>query len=220
MNLNVKEPLKWRWRKLLNYFAQGALILAPISITIWAVISFFNYIDNILPNLIHNIFPFYYKVDAYGNVQKIPGVGFVLIFFFIVLIGWFSTSFVVGKMVDFFGHVLERTPGIKLIYTSVKDFIEAFAGEKRKFDKPVLVNVDGNDVWRIGFMTQADGLKFGLQHHVVVYVPHSYAVSGIVYIVPVEKIKKLTQISSTESMKFVLSGGVAEISHFETEISG
>ena len=217
MNLNVKEPLRWRWRKLLNYFAQGALILAPISITIWAVISFFNYIDNILPNLIHTLFPFYYKVDTYGNVQKVPGVGFVLIFFFIVLVGWFSTSFVVGKMVDFLGHLLERTPGIKLIYTSVKDFIEAFAGEKRKFDKPVLVNVDATDVWRMGFMTQPDGERFGLHSHVVVYVPHSYAVSGIVYIVPVEKVRKLNQISSTEAMKFVLSGGVAEITNFETE---
>ena len=86
--------------------------------------------------------------------------------------------------------MLERTPGIKFIYTSVKDFIEAFAGEKRKFDKPVLVNVDADDVWRMGFMTQPDGSgKFGLEDHVVVYVPHSYAVSGIVYIVPVRKSK-------------------------------
>ena len=66
-------------------------------------------------------------------------------------------------------------------------------------------------------MTQPDGQKFGLQSHVVVYVPHSYAVSGIVYIVPVEKVRKLNQISSTEAMKFVLSGGVAEITHFEKE---
>lgn len=210
MQLNVKEPLKWRWRKILNYFVQGLLILAPISITAWAVISLFVYIDNILPSIIQSIFPFYYKVDANGNVQKIPGVGFIVIFFLIVLVGWFSTSFVIGKMVDFFGHVLERTPGIKFIYTSVKDFIEAFAGEKRKFDKPVLVNVDAPDVWRMGFMTQPDSTKIGLLDHVVVYVPHSYAVSGIVYIVPADKVK-LLKVSSTEAMKFVLSGGVAEI---------
>ncbi len=219
MHLNVKDPLRWRWRKILNYFAQGILILAPISITIWAVISLFSYIDNILPNLIRTIFPFYFKVDAYGNVQKIPGVGFIIIFVFIVLVGWFSTSFFVGKMVDFLDHVLERTPGIKFIYTSVKEFIEAFAGEKRKFDKPVLVNVDSADVWRLGFMTQPDTLKFGVENHVVVYVPHSYAVSGIVYIVPKEKVKMLNHISSTEAMKFVLSGGVAEVSgQHENEI--
>lgn len=110
------------------------------------------------------------------------------------MVGWFSTSYVVGKIVDFFGHVLERTPGIRFIYTSVKDFLEAFAGEKRKFDKPVLVNVDAADVWRMGFMTQEDSSRLELVNHVVVYVPHSYAVSGIVYIVPVERVKILSHI--------------------------
>lgn len=208
MDIKVREPLEWRWRRLLNYFVQGVLILAPITITVWAVVSLFNYIDNILPNIISSIFPSFYKD---GVAHKIPGVGFVVIFFLIVIVGWFSTSFFVGKMVDFFSHVLERTPGIKFIYTSVKDFIEAFAGEKRKFDKPVLVNVDSADVWRIGFMTQDSGKKLGLEKHVVVYVPHSYAVSGIVYIVPGERVKVLPHISSTDAMKFVLSGGVAQL---------
>lgn len=208
MDLKVKEPFEWRWRRLLNYFVQGVLIMAPITITIWAVLSLFNYIDSIIPNFINWISPSFFKD---GVVHKIPGLGFIVIFFLIVLVGWFSTSFVVGKMVEFFSHVLERTPGIKFIYTSVKDFIEAFAGEKRKFDKPVLVNVDAADVWRIGFITQSSGKRLGLEAHVVVYVPHSYAVSGIVYIVPAERVKVLPNLSSTDAMKFVLSGGVAQL---------
>lgn len=212
MDFKVKEPLIWRWRKLLQYFFQGVIILAPIVITVWAVVALFNYIDNILPNIIHSLFPFFYKLDAEGNVEKIPGVGFVVIIILIVLVGWFSTSYVVGKIVEFFGHLLERTPGIRFIYTSVKDFLEAFAGEKRKFDKPVLVNVDAADVWRLGFMTQDNSSRLELSGHVVVYVPHSYAVSGVVYIVPIDKVKILSNISSTEAMKFALSGGVAHIS--------
>ena len=212
MEFKVKEPLQWHWKKLLQYFLQGMIILAPMVITVWAVISLFNYIDNILPNIIHSLFPFFSKVDENGNVEKIPGVGFVVIIILIVVVGWFSTSYVVGKIVDFFGHVLERTPGIRFIYTSVKDFLEAFAGEKRKFDKPVLVNVDANDVWRLGFMTQEEATRLELPEHVVVYVPHSYAVSGIVYIVPVNRVKILGNVSSTEAMKFALSGGVAHLS--------
>lgn len=210
---NVKEPLKFRWRQLFNYFLQGLIILAPITITGWAVISLFMYIDNILPNFIHSIFPVFYKPDENGDIEKIPGVGFLVITIIIILVGYVSTSYIVGKMVDFFGHVLERTPGIKFIYTAVKDFLEAFAGEKRKFDKPVLVSVDAADVWRVGFMTQESGTKLHLENHVVVYVPHSYAVSGIVYIVPIEKVKLLHNVSSTEAMKFALSGGVAELTH-------
>lgn len=212
MDNKIKEPLKWSWRKLLQYFLQGLIILAPIVITAWAVISLFVYIDNILPNFIHAISPVDFAVDEDGNVRKIPGLGFLVVIALVVLVGWVSTSYIVGKMVDFFGHVLERTPGIKFIYTSVKDFLEAFAGDKRKFDKPVLVNVDGADVWRMGFMTQSEFHHFGMKDHVVVYVPHSYALSGIVYIVPIEKTKVLDHISSTEAMKFAVSGGVAEIS--------
>ena len=212
MKIKVKEPLRWHWRNLLKYFLQGLVILAPIIITAWAVFSLFNYIDNILPNFIHTLFPVFYKPDAEGNIQKIPGLGFVIIVVIIVLTGWISSSFIVGKVVEFLDHILERTPVIRFIYTAVKDFLEAFAGEKRKFDKPVLVSVDAADVWRMGFMTQDNGGRFGLEDHVVVYVPHSYAVSGIVYIVPIEKVKILTDVSSTEAMKFALSGGVAHIS--------
>jgi len=212
MPIKVKEPLQWHWRNLLRYFLQGLIILAPIIITAWAVFSLFNYIDNILPNFIHTLFPVLYKPDAEGNIQKMPGVGFVVIVVIIVLTGWISSSFIVGKVVEFLDHILERTPVIRFIYTAVKDFLEAFAGEKRKFDKPVLVSVDAADVWRMGFMTQDDGSRFGLKDHAVVYVPHSYAVSGIVYIVPIEKVKFLNDVSSTEAMKFALSGGIAQIS--------
>ena len=86
MAINVKEPLRWHWRNLLRYFFQGLIILAPIIITIWAVFSLFNYIDNILPNLIHSLFPVLYKPDTEGNIQKIPGVGFVVIIIIIVII--------------------------------------------------------------------------------------------------------------------------------------
>jgi uncharacterized membrane protein len=206
-----QEGQRWHWRKLLQYFLQGLIILAPITITLWAVISLFTYIDNILPDFIDSIFPVELGKDETGRFHKIPGLGFLVVIVIVVLVGWVSSSFIVGKMVDFFGHVLERTPGIKFIYTSVKDFLEAFAGDKRKFDKPVLVNVDAADVWRMGFMTQPDCSRIGLDRHVAVYVPHSYALSGIVYIVPIEKIKPLTNVSSTDAMKFAVSGGVAEI---------
>lgn len=182
-----------------------------MTITAWAALSLFNYIDNILPNIVHAIFPPLFKPDQEGNIHKIPGLGFLVIVFLVVMVGWISSYFLVGKMVDFFGHVFERTPGIKFIYTSVKDFLEAFAGEKRKFDKPVLVNVDADDVWRMGFLTQHSSGKLQMEDHVVVYVPHSYAVSGIVYIVPSNRVKFLNNISSVDAMKFAVSGGVAEI---------
>jgi uncharacterized membrane protein len=144
-----------------------------------------------------------------GKIPKVTGLGFVVAIALVLLVGWLSSLFFVERLVSVFDKVLEKTPGIKIIYSSVKDFLEAFAGNKKKFDQPVLVNVDAADVWRVGFITQESTDHFGLAEHLTVYVPHSYAISGITYIVPASKIKKLPKgVSAGEAMKYVVSGGV------------
>ena len=97
-----------------------------------------------------------------GSIRTIPGLGFLLVIVLVSLIGWISSSFIVSRIVDVLDKVLEQTPGIKYIYSSVKDFLEAFGGNRRKFDKPVLVSVDAEDTWRIGFITQNDVSQFEL----------------------------------------------------------
>ena len=197
--------------KLLQYFFQGLIVFAPIGITIWVVLSLFNLVDDILPNIIHVFAPSFVPKDAQGNLVKIPGLGFIVVVILVLLVGWLSSMFAVGRLVALLDTVLEKTPGIKFIYSSVKDFLEAFAGNKKKFDKPVLVNVDANDVWRIGFITQKSSAEFGLAEHVTVYVPHSYAISGITYMVPITRIKPLTDISAADAMKYTVSGGVTDL---------
>lgn len=198
-------------RKLLQFFFQGLIVLAPIGITIWVVLGLFNFVDDILPNIIHAVAPNLLTKDAAGNLNKIPGMGFVVVIALVLFVGWLSSIFVVGRLVTFLDTVLEKTPGIKFIYSSVKDFLEAFAGNKKKFDKPVLVNIDAPDVWRVGFITQQNAHEFGLQEHVTVYVPHSYAISGITYIVPRERVKLLHNISASDAMKYAVSGGVTDV---------
>jgi uncharacterized membrane protein len=97
------------------------------------------------------------------------------------------------------------------LYSFIRDFFEAFAGSKKKFTNSVLANVENNDVWRVGFITQEDMSLFDLTDYVAVYLPMAYSVAGNVYIVPKERIKPITSISSTQTMKFAVSGGVTEI---------
>src|SRR6266487_4696621 len=193
------------WRNLLQYFFQGLVIIAPLGITLYAVLWVFNTIDNILPNILLYLFP--------GLIEPvhIPGLGFILAILIVLLVGKLSSSFLMSRFVDLIDGLLERTPGIKFIYTSVKDFLEAFAGNKRKFNKPVLVNVDAVDVWRVGFITHEDATEFELIDHAVVYIPLAYSITGITYFVPREKIKLLPNITSAEAMKFTVSGGVSEV---------
>jgi len=138
-------------------------------------------------------------------------LGFLVVVLIVLLVGYISSLFFVSKFVDLFDRVLERTPGIKIIYTTVKDFLEAFAGNKRKFNKPVLVNVDAADVWRVGFITQNDLSQFDMNEHVCVYVPHSYAFSGITYFVRRERIRMIKDVNSSDAMKFIVSGGVTDV---------
>jgi uncharacterized membrane protein len=109
-------PQSVRYQRLIQYFLQGLLILGPVSITIYFIYEIFDKIDNILRPAIN-----------------IPGIGFVIIIGFIITVGYLSSFFVMGRILSVMDKLLERTPGIKLFYSFVRDFFEAFAGNKKKF---------------------------------------------------------------------------------------
>ena len=194
----------FHYKKLLQYFLQGLLILAPIAITAYAIFWVVSSIDSLLPI-------FTYK-DKQGNVQvQNYGIGFVIIILALIIIGYFSSFFITGRVVSFVDKLLERTPGIKYIYSTTRDFFEAFAGDKKKFTKNVLANVDDNDVWRFGFITREDMDEFGLKDYVTVYIPMAYSVAGNVYVIPKNRIKIIDNISAAQTMKFAVSGGITDL---------
>ena len=201
----------FHFKKLIQIFFQGLIILAPIVITAWAVISLFNFIDGILPNLLNLLFPGILHSDAFGYPKSIPGLGFLVVIAIVMLVGYISSTFIVSKLVELFDNILERTPGVKIIYTTVKDFFEAFAGNKRKFDKAVLVSIEAMDVWRVGFITHEELSEFGLNEFIAVYVPQSYAFAGHLYMVKRERVRILSDVTSSDAMKFAISRGVTEI---------
>lgn len=200
--------------KLFKLFLQGVLLLAPISVTIWLVVGTFRWVDNILPDLVYNIARLF-KVDSSGLPIRIPGLGFIVFIGIALLVGYLSPSFIVSRVVDIAESLLERTPGIKFVYSTIKDFFEAFAGNKRKFTKSVLVSIGAPDVWQIGFITQEDLQKFDLQEFVAVYVPQAYAFAGHLYFVKRDRVRIITDVSSADAMKFAISGGVAEVEELQ-----
>lgn len=182
-------------RRLLRYFVQGLIILAPIGITLYAMYWLFDQIDQIL--------------RPYLNI---PGLGFVLIILGVILIGWVSSIFLVGSFFNLLDQWLDRAPGIKFIYTSTKELFEAFAGDKRKFKTPVLASVFEPDVWVVGFLTDEEMQKFNMgEEHVAVYVPQAYNFAGQLYVLPRTRIKKIDRIPSGDAMKYAVTGGVAEL---------
>jgi uncharacterized membrane protein len=208
-------------KKILRYFIQGLIIIAPIALTVWAIVATFTFIDNLLPNLIHNIFPGWIHADEKGNLKKIPGLGFIVIILFVILVGWISSHFLMSSFIHFFDQWMERTPVVKFIYTSTKDFFEAFAGEKRKFSKAVLANIFGDDTWIVGFLTDEEMQKFNLGgDKVAVYVPQSYHWAGQLYILPRDKVRNIDKVGAGEAMKYAVTGGVVDLDLDKTEDPG
>lgn len=202
----MKTP--FHYRKLLQYFLQGLLVLAPVAITAYAIYFVVSTIDNWIP-----IFTY---TDDKGLVHvQNYGIGFVIIIAALIVIGYFSSFFITGRILSFFDRWLERTPGIKHIYSTTRDFFEAFAGDKKKFTRHVLANVDDNDVWRFGFVTRDDMEDFGLHEYVTVYIPMAYSVAGNVYVIPRNRVKPIENITAAQSMKFAVSGGVTDIDEAE-----
>lgn len=203
-----REPFKWK--KVIQYFLQGLLIIAPLAITIYAIYWVISTVDGWVPIFREAV------RDAQGNVIRYDvknyGLGFLIILAAIIIIGYLSSFFIQSKVFNLFDRWLEKTPGIKFIYTSTRDFFEAFAGEKKRFNKAVLANVFAEDVWIVGFLTDEEMQKFEMgADKVAVYVPQSYNFAGQLYILPKSKVRKIDKISSGDTMKYAVTGGVVDL---------
>jgi uncharacterized membrane protein len=192
-------------KKLINYFLQGLLFVVPIAVTVYVVIKAVVWLDNLLPVKVPIPVPGAESFD-------LPGLGILLIASIITVAGYIGTRFVRNPVFAIFEGLIERTPLLKLIYSSVKDLIEAFVGEKKSFTQPVLVTVNNNPtIQRIGFVTENDLTELGLgKEKMAVYLPFSYGFNGQLVIVESTNVQKL-DASGTEMMKFVISGGVTDI---------
>jgi uncharacterized membrane protein len=143
--------------------------------------------------------------------KRIVGLGFLVLVVFITFIGYVSSLFIVRPLFSGIDRLILKTPGVKIIYSGLKDLISAFASDKKKFNKPVLITLNHHPVvQRMGFITQGTMEEFHLIDKVAVYIPHSYNFSGNLFIIDAKEVTPL-DISSTDALKFMVSGGIADV---------
>ena len=194
-------------RRAISWFFQGLLLLAPIFATIYVVFHTFNFIDTTVNDLIEEV-----------AGKRIPVLGVLIMFAFVTFIGAIGSSIIMRPVILLVEEVLERLPFVKTIYTSLKDFISAFATNRKKFNKPVLVEMgEGNGMYKLGFITQDDLSEMNLKEMVAVYLPHSYNFSGNLYVVKKHLIQPVDDVTGTDIMKFIVSGGITELEEEEEE---
>jgi len=186
-------------KRFLKYFLRGLLVFVPVGATIIIIIYVFTSLDT--------FFEKYLTFIQYAGLRLL--VGLLIIIGGIFLIGLFASNFVGKKLFGLLDKILTNVPLIKMLYSAIRDLVEAFAGEKKKFDKPVLVTLGTSSYAKIiGFMTRESLENLGLKDHVAVYLPQSYNFAGNVLIFPKEAVTPLN-IESSEVMTFIVSGGVA-----------
>jgi uncharacterized membrane protein len=193
-------------RKFIQYFLQGLLYLAPLALTIYTIYVIFVWGDGLLNRYIIKYFGF-----------NLPGLGLVIVLLFITLIGYIGTTILFNPIITSLDKLVSQAPLVKIIYSSVKDFMSAFVGKDKKFTEPVLVKIyKGTDLEKLGFVTQKDLTSMGIEKgKIAVYLPHSYNFSGNLFIVPAENVRPINA-SPTEVMKFIVTAGVTSIPHSAT----
>ena len=178
-------------KKISNYFFQGLIFLAPIGITAYIFYKAFIFIDGLLG------LPY-------------PGVGFLLTIVGVTLLGFLTSNFLTRSVFQLLDKLLTRMPLVRLLHSSLKDVLTAFVGERRRFDRPVVVEVvPGSGVKAFGFMTRESMVNFQLQDHVAVYFPQSFNFAGNVLIYPRAQVTPI-DTDSSKLMAFIVSGGITE----------
>jgi uncharacterized membrane protein len=195
--------MKRIFRALLNYFIKGLLIVVPLGAAFFLIFWAVSTIDNAL-----NISDLFWANSKTGKPIYIPGLGILNVVVIVLIAGILVTNVVTDPIKGWFHRWLNRLPIFKFLYSSIKDLTEAFVGDEKKFNEPVLVEVNEFGLKKVGFLVQKDLTAIDLPGEVAVYFPYSYSFAGQVVIVSADKIKPINK-TAAEVMKFVISGGVS-----------
>lgn len=190
---------------LVKYLLQGLLFVVPISVTLYVLFFIASKLDKIIP---------------YEDLP-IPGLGILTVLGIIVLVGYLSNTIVFKPVFKAFDDLLNKIPMAKMIYSSLKDLVNAFVGSKKKFEYPVMVIMNKEaEIKKMGFVSQNNLEDIGLEEDVAVYMPHSYNFSGNMFLIPRKNIIEIKGMSSSQAMKFIVSGGMAGLNSDEEEREG
>lgn len=185
-------------KTLLNYFLRGLLFVFPVFATIYIIFLLVNWANDLFNDLLFS-----------WLTVHIPGLGLLAAVLLIVLLGFLVSRVVTQPFFNFLERLMGRTPLIKILYSAIRDLTEAFVGDRKKFNRPVLVRfAEGVD--RIGFLTEGNLETSGIENRVTVYCPHSYNFSGNLFLVDPDRVRPL-DLHPADAMKFAVSAGVTRL---------
>jgi uncharacterized membrane protein len=175
---------------IVKNFLRGLIIVVPIALTIYLIYEAFMGIDRLL-------------------ALKVPGVGFAVTILGLIAVGALASNFVGREFLRWTEAVFTRMPLVRLVYASIRDLLEAFVGDQKRFNQPVIVALT-EEVRAVGFVTQEDLAFLARPGDVAVYLPFSYSMAGSMLVVSRTRVQRLA-IDSASVMALVVSGGVSRV---------
>ena len=183
--------------RLFKYFLRGLVVVAPLALTVYVCALIFRTIDGWLG-------------------LTIPGVGFLITIVLITVVGFLASGLVTRGVLSALDEIFEKLPFVRLLYSSAKDMLNAFVGEKRRFDKPVLVSLSADGSLKVlAFLTSDSLASLGVSGHVSVYMPQSYGLAGHILVVPADRVQRI-EADAAAVMAFIISGGVTHVQSRQT----
>lgn len=190
-----------------NAFISGALMVAPLVVTIWAFRTIIDVVGGTFRPLYESRLP--------EPLQRIPFfwdlAATLAVILLVTLFGYLS-NYVFGKYFLSMGErLIRRIPAVGTLYNSVKQIVATFGTQNRNlFSKVVLVEFPRKGLWVIGFLTSKEQgepqMLTGAESWTVFIPTTPNPTSGFLLIVPRHDIVELA-MSVGDGMKMIISGG-------------
>ncbi len=202
------------FRSLLRFFFQGLLILLPAVLTVYLVYLIFAALNTTVFSAIGGLLQVFFPAVSPGMETVV--LGGICTLALIILTGAIASNYLGALVLSWLDRLLEKTPVVKLLYNTLKDLFQAFLGDQKSFETPVLVTLSPDGAIKaMGFITNENLDEFGLEQEVAVYLPQSYNFAGNLIIVPRERVSMLDAKASRVTT-FIVSGGITGASKDDT----
>ena len=201
------------WHKISAYFLRGLITLLPLIVTVWLLMTMFNFLDGILGSLLTALIGRY-----------IPGLGLIVIILLIFSVGFFATYIIGAQIFKLGEEILYRVPIVKSIYSAVKQINDVLFMQKAadEYRRACIVEYPRKGLWSVGFVTSDAAVEIeakAKEKMINVFVPNTPTpATGFLVLVPARDVV-LLDMKTEDAFKYVVSGGVLKPSSLPSEVS-
>ncbi|HIF03232.1 MAG TPA: DUF502 domain-containing protein [Nitrospinaceae bacterium] len=188
----------------------GLLVTVPVSLTYIILKFVITRIDALVVPIVSKIIG--EKAMENFNGYFVPGMGFLILIFFIFFIGLLATNFFGKKLFNFGEFVLRKIPIVRVIYITIKKVVDTVSqSHESTFEKMALITYPRAPLKTLGIIVcdTPDSVSKNIEEPSVnVFVPTSpNPTTGFVIAVPIKDVDFL-KMTVEEGLKMVISFGV------------